>query len=69
MKKIIIIILSVLLAIPSFTAVCAADTAPELPEIPIEESVREMTSLSDSRADVMALIWWAAGSPEIHLVR
>ena len=64
MKKIIIIILSVLLAIPSFTAVCAADTAPELPEIPIEESVREMTSLSDSRADVLTLLWRAAGSPE-----
>ena len=60
MKKIIIIILSVLLAIPSFTAVCAADTVPELPEIIISET----RSSSDTRSDLMTLIWWAAGSPE-----
>ncbi|MBR6290188.1 MAG: S-layer homology domain-containing protein, partial [Clostridia bacterium] len=62
MKKIIIIILSVLLAIPSFTAVCSADADSELPEVP--DGAEEMMSSSDSRADVMALLWWAAGSPE-----
>ena len=62
MKKIIIIILSVLLAVPSFAAVSFADNGSELPPVP--SGAEEMMSSSDSRADVMALLWWAAGSPE-----
>ncbi len=64
MKRIITAILSLFLAIPSFTAVCAADNGSELPAVPAEETLIEKKTLSDSRADVIALLWWAAGSPE-----